>query len=283
MIPIKKILCPTDFSEPSREAIKIASELASHFKSELCLVHIVSPVPILPFPEGIPPTFDIRSYQQELDASSRKALQEVVHQMESNQVYSRFIMVQGDPAHQITDLAREEKPDIMVLSTHGKTEWERLIFGSVAEKVIRLAPCPVLLIPPTHEEAKEAGPEQKESGPPESERAPFDIGSLIQKPKEIALEKKKAYQEKIDVQLKEWTAKIDALKAKADKAKADAQVIYKEKVENLRAQQEAARGKFQELKDSGEDAWEEIKVGLDNALEDLKGAFNRAKSKFKEK
>lgn len=283
MIPIKKILCPTDFSEPSREAIKIASELASHFKSELCLVHIVSPVPILPFPEGIPPTFDVHSYQQELEASSRKALQEVVRQMESNQVHSRLIMVQGDPAKQITDLAREEKPDIMVLSTHGKTEWERLIFGSVAEKVIRLAPCPVLLIPPAHVETKEAGSEQKESGPSASERVPFDIGSLIQKPKEIALEKKKAYQEKIDVQLKEWTAKIDALKAKADKAKADAQVIYKKKVENLRAQQEAARGKFQELKDSGEDAWEEIKVGLDNALEDLKGAFNRAKSKFKEK
>lgn len=283
MIPIKKILCPTDFSEPSREAIKIASELASHFKSELCLVHIVSPVPILPFPEGIPPTFDIRSYQQELDASSRKALQEVVHQMESNQVRSRFIVVQGDPAHQITDLAREEKPDIMVLSTHGKTGWERLIFGSVAEKVIRLAPCPVLLIPPTHEEAKEAGPEQKESGPPESERAPFDIGSLIQKPKEIALEKKKAYQEKIDAQLKEWTAKIDALKAKADKTKSYAQLKYKEQIENLRMKQEAARGKFQELKDSGGEAWEEIKVGLDNALEDLKGAFNRAKSKFKEK
>ena len=184
MLPIKKILCPTDFSEPSHEAMKIAGELAYHFGSELCLVHVVSPVPIVPFPEAIPTTFDIRSYQQELEVSSRKALEEVVRQMESNQVSSRLIAVQGDPAHQIIELAKEEKPDLIVLATRGKTGWERLIFGSVAEKVIRLASCPVLLIPPPLEEAKG-------SVPSEQEKAPSDIGSLIQKPKEIILEKKK--------------------------------------------------------------------------------------------
>lgn len=283
MIPFKKILCPTDFSEPSHEAMKIASELASHFKSELCIVHVVSPVPIVAFPEAVPTAFDVRSYQQELEASSRKVLQEVVRQMESNQVRTRFIVVQGDPAQQITDLAREENPDLMVLATHGKTGWERLIFGSVAEKVIRLAPCPMLLIPHPREEAKEAGPEQKEPKPSGAERVPFDIGSFIQKPKEIALEKKKAYQEKIELQLKEWTVNIDVLKAKADKAKADARLKYKEQIENLRVKQEVALEKLQELKDSGGEAWEEITGGVDKALEDLKKAFSRARSRFKEK
>jgi universal stress protein A len=283
MLPFRKILCPTDFSEASREAMKVAREFASHFNSELCLVHIVSPVPIVPFPEGIPPTFDVRSYQQELEVSSRKALEEVVRQLESNQVRSRLIMLQGDPARQIMDLADEEKPDLLVLATHGKSGWERLIFGSVAEKVIRLAPCPVLLIPRPQEKEKEAAQEPKESVPSEPETAPSDISSLIQKPKEIILEKKRAYQEKIEAQLKEWAAKTDALKTRADKTKTDAQVIYKEQIENLRTKQEAARQKLQELKDSGEEAWGELKVGLDKALEDFKKAFSSARSKFKQK
>jgi nucleotide-binding universal stress UspA family protein len=283
MIPIKKILCPTDFSEPSQEAMKIASELAFHFNSELCIVHVVSPVPMIPFPEGIPATFDIRPYQQELEASSRKALEELTRQMESNQVRSRFIAVQGNPAHQIIELLKEENPDLMVLATHGKTGWERLIFGSVAEKVIRLAPCPVLLIHQPQERGKEASSERKESVPSEPGKAPPDISSLIQKPKEIILKKKKEYQEKIEAQLKEWEPKIEALKAKADSAKSDAQTIYKEQIENLRQKQDAARGKLKELKDSGEEAWEEVKGGVDKAIEDIKEAFSRAKAKFREK
>lgn len=283
MLPFKKILCPTDFSEASRQSLKVAKELASHFKSELCLVHIVSPVPVIPFPEGIPPTFDTRSYQQELEVSSRKALEEVVHQMESNQVSSRLIMLRGDPAQKIIDLADEEKPDLLVLATHGKSGWERLIFGSVTEKVMRLAPCPVLLIHrPPEEEKKESG-EIQESKPSEAEKAPSDMEILIQKPKEILLEKKRAYQERIEVQLKEWEPQMDVLKARAEQVKTDARMMYKEQIENLRQKQEAARQRLQELKDSSEEAWEELRVGLDKTLEDLKEAFSRSKSKFRKK
>jgi murein L,D-transpeptidase YcbB/YkuD len=109
------------------------------------------------------------------------------------------------------------------------------------------------------------------------------MSSLIQKQKDIILEKKKAYQEKIEAQLKDWGPKIDALKVKADKTKADAQAIYKQQIENLWMKQEAARQKLQKIKDSGEEAWGELKVGLDKALEDLKEAFDRSKSKFRRK
>ncbi len=283
MLPFKKILCPTDFSEPSRQAVTVAKELAYHFKSELCIVHIVSPVPVIPFAEGIPSTFDTRSYQQELEVSSRKALEEVVHQLESNQVSSRLIMLQGDPAQQIIDLADEEKPDLLVLATQGKSGWERLIFGSVTEKVMRLAQCPVLLVHRLPEEAKEASPGIREPEPSESEKAPPDMKTLIQKPKEILLEKKKVYQERIETQLKEWEPQIEGLKARAEQVKADAQTMYKERIENLRQKQEAARQKLQELKDSSEEAWEELRVGLDKTLEELKEAFSRSKSKFRKK
>ena len=83
--------------------------------------------------------------------------------------------------------------------------------------------------------------------------------------------------------MKEWEPKIDVLKAKEDKAKTDGQAMYKEQIEHLRMKQEAAQQKLQELKGSGEEAWGELKVGLDKALEDLKEAFYRSKSKFQKK
>jgi nucleotide-binding universal stress UspA family protein len=265
MLPLKKILCPTDFSEPSYEALKAGSELALHFDAELCLVHIVPPVPLIPAAPHIPATFDTSLYQQELEASSKKTLQEVFKQLESDRLHSRLIVVQGDPAYQIVKIAKEERVDLILLATHGRSGWQRIVFGSVAEKVVRLAPCPVLLIRYPHEENEVADTD--------------DIG----KPDEGRRDKKKAYQEKIEAQLKEWSAKIDNLKAKGDKAKAEAKTIYRKQIKNLSLKQEATRQKFQELKGSGGEAWEELRVGVDKALEDLKGAFNRAKSKFREK
>ena len=97
------------------------------------------------------------------------------------------------------------------------------------------------------------------------------------------MESKKAYQEKTEAQLKEWSAKIDLLKAKADKAKAEVKIKYYEKIEELRGGQETARQKLQKLKGSGEGAWEELKGGVDKALKDLKEGLNRALSKFKGK
>ena len=128
----------------------------------------------------------------------------------------------------------EEKPDLLVLATHGKTGFERLLFGSVAEKVIRLAQCPLLLVPQLQKEPKEQESEQKESALSESQKNPSPLGPMIQKQKEILQEKKKVYQEKIELQLKDWAANIDTLKGKTDKAKTDAQVTYKEQIENLR-------------------------------------------------
>jgi len=265
MIPLKKILCPTDFSEPSYEALKAGSELALHFDAELCLVHIVPPVPFVPTAPPVQATFDIPQYQQELEASSKKTLQEVFKQLESDKLHSRLIVVQGDPATQIINIAKEESVDLILLATHGRSGWQRIVFGSVAEKVVRLAPCPVLLIRYPHEENEVAHPD--------------DLG----KTDDGKLDKKKAYQDKIEAQLKEWSAKIDKLKVKGDKAKAEAKTLYRKQIKNLSIQQEATREKLQELKGAGGEAWEELRVGVDKALADLKGAFNRAKSKFGEK
>jgi len=95
------------------------------------------------------------------------------------------------------------------------------------------------------------------------------------------MNKKEAYQEKFDAQLREWSAKIDELKAKADQAKAEAKIEYYEQIEALRTKQAAAQTKLQELSTSGEQAWEELKPGLEHAWDDLKTSVENAMSKFK--
>jgi hypothetical protein len=101
---------------------------------------------------------------------------------------------------------------------------------------------------------------------------------------EIAMtdrDKRKAYEEKFDAQLKEWSAEIALLKAKADKAKAEAKIEYYKTIETLQARQNAARTKLQELKTAGDDVWEDIKTGTENIWAEVKAAFQNAASRFK--
>jgi len=92
---------------------------------------------------------------------------------------------------------------------------------------------------------------------------------------------KEAYQQKLEAQLAEWNVAIDKLKAKADKAEAEAQIEYYKQIEDMRVKQEAARDKLTELKEAGEDAWEDLKEGLDSAWNSLGDAVKSATSRFK--
>ncbi len=149
MLPFRKILCPTDFSEPSYEALKAANELALHFSAALILIHVV------PLVTDIPTSADfyIPSDILTAEADAKKALQEVVEKRVSDKVRIRTKVVIGHPADEIVSTAADENAHIIVIATHGLTGWRRFIFGSVAEKVVRLAPCPVLTIqsPPKEE------------------------------------------------------------------------------------------------------------------------------------
>ena len=266
MIPFKKILCPTDFSEPSYEAIKAAGELAYHFASELCVIHVVSPVPIVPM--GAEPSgFNVSSYEQELVASSEKSLKEIVNQLETRDLKVRLVVLRGNAADEIVRTAEEENADLIVIATRGRTGLDRLIFGSVAEKVVRLAKCPVLTVAsrPSKEESEEARPEK---------------GELTMS--EEKSEKKKAYQEKIEAQLKEWGAKIDELKAKAGKSGVELKMKYERQIEDLRAKQDVVQKKLREFKESGEETWEGLKTGMEKSLGELKDSFDRTISRFKE-
>lgn len=156
MLPLKRILCPTDFSDASYEALKTANELALHFSAELSLIHVVSPVPtsvMADTPAPAPPaSFDVASYQQELEADARKSLQDVAERRVSKELSTKMFVVPGSAAAEIVRVARDENVDLIVIATHGQTGWRRWIFGSVAEKVVRLASQRVLTVPAPEQE-----------------------------------------------------------------------------------------------------------------------------------
>ena len=142
MLPLRKILCPTDFSEPSYEALKAANEFALHFSATLVLVYVVPIVLDIPTSADFFIPSDIRT----MEAEAEKALQEVVEKRLSQKLRIRTMLAIGDPADEIVSAAVDENADIIVIATQGRTGWRRLVSGSIAEKVVRLAPCPVLSI-----------------------------------------------------------------------------------------------------------------------------------------
>ena len=95
------------------------------------------------------------------------------------------------------------------------------------------------------------------------------------------MSRKEAYQKKLQAQLDEWNAEIDKLKAKADKAEADAQLEYYKKIEELQSMQEATNSKLAKLREASDDAWEDLKAGIDSACNSLGNALKSAMARFK--
>jgi multidrug resistance efflux pump len=92
---------------------------------------------------------------------------------------------------------------------------------------------------------------------------------------------KEAYQEQMEAQLKEWAAKIDQVKARADVAEAGAKVEYYKQIETMRAKADAVRTQLNGMKASSEAAWESLKGGVESAWTDLKASVEGAVAKFK--
>ena len=146
MLPFKRILCPTDFSEPSMTALKAGGELGSHFSSEILLVHVIPPVPGLAIRPGRITKSDLPPHRHRLLESATRQLAGIRAKTLPGEAEVREMVAYGPPADQITRIADEEDVDLIVIATHGQTGWREFVFGTVAEKVIRLAHCAVLCI-----------------------------------------------------------------------------------------------------------------------------------------
>ena len=138
MFPIRTVLHPTDYSELSRPAFDLACALARDFGAELIICH-VSPPPIIAAGEGV--VLDFPTGETEQMAAR---LEQVTPDDPHVRVAHRLL--RGDPATEIVRLADDAKPDLIVMGTHGRSGLGRLLMGSVAEGVMRKAPCPVVTV-----------------------------------------------------------------------------------------------------------------------------------------
>jgi nucleotide-binding universal stress UspA family protein len=144
MLPIKLVLAPTDFSEVSVETVARARELAEHFGAELLVLHVIPPIPTLPSDPHY--NFEVPAYQEALRENARRQIQEAAPDPVASGLKSQTLVSYGDPAKEIVRIAEEQSVDMIVIATHGLTGWQHLVFGSVAEKVVRTAKCPVLTV-----------------------------------------------------------------------------------------------------------------------------------------
>ncbi len=174
MIPFKKILCPIDFSQHSLRALNVAAELTEHFKAEMLVIHVVTPVP-LPYippppmsPVAAPPTtLNIDEYQEELKSNSMSKLKEVIRNRIHKKIPITPKVILGHTSYEIVETAKDSNADLIVISTHGHSGWKRFLFGSVAEKVVRMSSVPVLTIHPPEGEGPES--EEDHTGDPSEE------------------------------------------------------------------------------------------------------------------
>ncbi len=152
MVRFERILCPTDFSKYSFRAADYAVSLAKHYEGEVNFVHVVPEV--LLHPDQYPYLVEPVRAEPEIRSRAHDRLDAFVALTRAEQVKSRFSVEEGAAVATILDVAKKEKSDLICLGTHGREGVERLVLGSVAEKVLRKAPCPVLTISePGEEEA----------------------------------------------------------------------------------------------------------------------------------
>lgn len=149
MLPLRKILCSTDFSQPSFAALKVAGEWAAHFGAELCLVYVVEPM------ESPGLVLSMDEIEESMQADAAQRLRAVLDERLPQLPSARPIVRMGSAADQIAQAVADEKADLLVIATHGASGWrnivsgtgvEHLLFGSVATNVLRLTLCPVLTV-----------------------------------------------------------------------------------------------------------------------------------------
>ena len=142
---VRRILCPIDFSEPSTHALEQATRLAGWYDARLAVLHVrptVTPHPDMPAGGPVAPWLvaELDDLRQRVTASC--------HEATAAGVVVEPMVAAGDPVREIVQCAATLPADLIVMGTHGVSGFQHLVLGSVTEKVLRTAPCPVLTVPP---------------------------------------------------------------------------------------------------------------------------------------
>ena len=145
MVKMKTILHPTDFSDSSTYALGYAIALAKEFEAKLCILHVVEDVSTALYfePYQTPSPMQIMT---DIENHARKALEQVLPPEVQGTITTEYAIRRGAPFLEIIRCAKEIGADVIVCGTHGRTGLKHLIFGSVAENVVRKSSCPVLSV-----------------------------------------------------------------------------------------------------------------------------------------
>lgn len=145
MVTMRRILCPVDFSDTSRQALDYAVGIARWYGAGITALHVIPPITsMLPVSgEGLYPPLvfrpeELQQFRSELESFARASGVEALDTE----------VVQGSVPGEIVRLAKELPADLLVMGTHGRSGFERLMLGSVTEKLLRKSPCPLLTVPP---------------------------------------------------------------------------------------------------------------------------------------
>ncbi|MFY9269234.1 MAG: universal stress protein [Candidatus Manganitrophaceae bacterium] len=143
----RRILLGTDFSDYSKEALDYALFLAKSFEAELYLFHAFEQPVFMPGVNGrVGP--EIITWIQGFKEEGWKKLEALAEKMKKEGVKAHPLLKEGVPYREMLNAAKEVKADLIVLGTHGRSGLDRFMMGSVAERVVRQAPCPVFLVKP---------------------------------------------------------------------------------------------------------------------------------------
>jgi nucleotide-binding universal stress UspA family protein len=142
----RHILAPTDFSEYSKKAVASALELAKKFGAKLSILHVIE---LPPYPvEGYVSPSVSATFLEDLERQATQELAQVVPEAEGAKLEVVRLVAVGTPYRKIIETAEAEQVDLIVMATAGRTGFSHLVMGSIAERVVRTATCPVLTIRP---------------------------------------------------------------------------------------------------------------------------------------
>ena len=144
--PFRSVLCAVDFSQDSARAFEYAASLARHGAGRLTLLHVVEPMPV-GYDPMVGPPFDIAGYELRMEESGRAQLQKLAPDRMTAGCEVETVLARGKAYKEILRVAGEGLADLIVLGVHGRNAFDRLVFGSTTEHIIRRARCPVLAVP----------------------------------------------------------------------------------------------------------------------------------------
>ncbi len=151
MIDLHRILVPTDFSKSSDNALTYAVAFAEKFGASIHLLHVVQDLALF-IPEAIMASPPLTAPVEQFRAAAREALDRAIGGLNRPGLTVHPEVGEGVPAEEIIRVARERDVDLIVMGTHGHTGLAHVLLGSICEKVVRRAPCPVLTVRhPEHE------------------------------------------------------------------------------------------------------------------------------------